>query len=69
MTPENGCGEGAEDVSTAEVYPCWLLGSLLTQGLNVELWELVAFSFPLGGVELTANNIIQFHFYFLLFYL
>lgn len=58
---EDGCGEGTEDVTTAEVYPCGLLGCFLTKGFNIKLRELVAFGFPLRGIIMTAKNIIQFH--------
>ena len=55
---EDGCREGAEDVAAAEVYPRGLLGGLLTNGLDVELRKLIAFGFPLCGVEIAGNNII-----------
>ena len=58
---EDGCGEGTEDVSATEVYPCGFLGGLLADGLDVELRKLIAFGFPFCGVEIAAKNIIQFH--------
>ena len=60
---EDGCWEGTEDVSSAEVYPCGFFGRLLTHGLDVKLWELVALGLPLCGVELSAQYICQFHNY------
>ena len=63
---QNSGWESTEDVSTTEVNPCWLLGGLLTNGLYIKLWKLVAFGFPFCGIILSANNIIEFH--LLLFY-
>ena len=48
------------------MYPCGLLGCLLTNGLDVKLWELVALLLPFCGVKLAADNIVELHkFYFL----
>ena len=60
---KDGCREGAEDVTTAKVYPCRFLGSLLANGLDVKLWEFIAFLLPFCGIVLAAENIVEFHFY------
>ena len=58
---QDGCRECTEDVTTSEVYPCRLLGSLLAHCLDIKLREFIAFLLPLCGIIITAKNIIQFH--------
>ena len=55
---EYGGWEGPEDVASAEVNPCRFVVCFLAYCLNVKLWELVAFAFPLCGVELSALYVL-----------
>ena len=54
---EYGGRERPEDVATPEMDPRRLCGRLLTHGLNVKLGELIAFRFPLGGVQPPCRNV------------
>ena len=47
---EDGSGEGAEDVASAEVHPRGLIMCLATNVLDIEFRKLIAFRFPLCGI-------------------
>ena len=55
---QDGCREGAEDITAPEMYPSGFLGGLLTYFGDVKLRELVAFGFPLCGIEIPGNYFI-----------
>ena len=58
---QDSCGERTEDVTTAKMYPCRFLGSLLAQFRNIKLRKLVTLGFPLCGIQLAAQYFVQFH--------
>ena len=54
---EDSSGEGAEDITSAEMHPCGLFVCFFSYCFVVELGKLIAFRFPFSGVKTGSKNI------------